>query len=236
MKEWYCKHCGKKLIRKFPQMLCQKHYDQLKQYGEFLDDSQRDIDDPNEIIMQGDFSEIILYDFLFEPLEDTILIDSEDVEKVKTYSWQKKKDCIVGTQYGRTILLPNLILDTENKVEYINGDIFDNRKENLKEIKKRTKKNKNVTIVSKKNKNKIMIEFIGESHNGVVGSSIVCSYPTKEGEYERVLIEMGMIQRNGALKEEYAINKEVIDRVLSYGHFNAVFVSHAHLDHYLHYF
>lgn len=231
MKEYYCRNCGRKLTRKFPQMLCQKHYDQLKQYGEFLDDSQRDVDDPNEIIIQGDFAEIILYDFLFEPLEDTILIDVEDVEKIKNYSWQKKKDCIVGLQYGRTVLLPNIILDTENKIEYINGDILDNRKENLKEVKKRTKKNKNITTVSKRNKNKIMIEFIGESHNGVVGSSIVCSYPTKEGEYERVLIEMGMIQRNGALKEEYVINKEVIDRVLSYGNFNAVFVSHAHLDH-----
>ena len=231
LREHYCKHCGKKLKRKYPHSLCQKHYDQLKQYGEFLDDSQRDIGDPNEIIIQEDFSEIILYDFLFEPLDDTILIDTEDVEKINSYNWQKKNDCIIGLQYGRTVLLPNIILDTENKVEYINGDILDNRKKNLREIKKRNKKNKNITTVSKKNKNKIMIEFIGESHNGVVGSSVVCSYPNKEGEYERVLIEMGMVQRNGALKEEYNINKEVIDRVLSYGHFNAVFVSHAHLDH-----
>ena len=40
-----------------------------------------------------------------------------------------------------------------------------------------------------------------------------------------------MVQKNGALKEEYNINKEVIDRVLGCGHFKAVFVSHAHLDH-----
>lgn len=231
MKEYYCAHCGRVLERKQKNSLCQKHYDQLKQYGEFLDDSQRDENDPNEIIIREDFAEIILYDFLFEELEETVLVDLDDVDKIKNYCWQKKNGCIVGLQYGRTVLLPNIILDTENKIEYINEDFLDNRKENLKEIKKRNKKNKNITTVSKRNKNKIMIEFVGESHNGVVGSSIVCSYPTKEGEYERVLIEMGMVQRNGALREEYTINKEVIDRVLSYGHFDAVFVSHAHLDH-----
>ena len=74
-----------------------------------------------------------------------------------------------------------------------------------------------------------MVEFIGESQNGVVGTSIVCSYPTKEGEYERILIECGQLQLNGNLKEEYVVNKEVMRRVREYGNFKAIFVSHAHL-------
>ena len=85
MKEWYCTHCGRVLERKQKHSLCRKHYDQLKQYGEFLDDSQRDENDPNEIIIREDVAEIVLYDFLFEPLEETVLIDLEDVEKIETY-------------------------------------------------------------------------------------------------------------------------------------------------------
>lgn len=227
----YCKCCGRELDKPYKHSLCNKHWEQFHQYGFYLEDSQMTEDDPNEIIIEGDIAKIILYDLLFNELDEYVIIDVEDVEKVNKYHWKKKQNCIVAMEHGKPILLANIILDTENKIEYINGDCLNNRKENLKDVKKRKKKNKNIYTVSKKNKNKVIVEFVGESHNGVVGSSIICSYPTKEGEYEQVLIECGMVQRNGALKEEYSINKEVIDRVLNCGNFKAIFVSHAHLDH-----
>lgn len=230
-KTYYCKQCGKELKRRYKHELCQKHWEEKCRYGECISDTQMCEDDPSEIRVVDGIGRISLYNVLFEEIDEEILIDVEDIEKVNMYHWKKQQECIVGLQLGKHVLLPNIILDTENKVEYINGDILDNRKENLREVKKRNKKNKVTYEVSKRNKNKIIVEFVGESHNGVVGSSIVCSYPTKDGEYERILIECGMVQKNGALREEYVINKEVMQRVRDYGNFKAIFVSHAHLDH-----
>lgn len=227
--QWYCTQCGKILERHYKHRLCKKHWEEKCKYGFCISDTQMSEDDPSEIRVVDGVGHISLYDILFEETEEEILVDVEDIEKVNSYHWKKQQNCIIGLQLGKPILLPNLILDTENKVEYINGDILDNRKENLKEVKKRNKKSKISHDVPKRHKNKILVEFVGESQNGVVGTSIVCSYPTKEGEYERILIECGQLQLNGNLKEEYIINKEVMQRVREYGNFKAVFVSHAHL-------
>ena len=61
--EYYCSQCGRKLDRKYPKMLCDKHYQQLKEYGFFLDDNPRN-EDPNEIILYDNHAEIILYNKL----------------------------------------------------------------------------------------------------------------------------------------------------------------------------
>ena len=79
--EYYCSQCGRKLDRKYPKMLCDKHYQQLKEYGFFLDDNPRN-EDPNEIILYDNHAEIILYNKLtFEPLEETVKISLESVDK-----------------------------------------------------------------------------------------------------------------------------------------------------------
>lgn len=227
----YCKHCGRELDKRYKHDLCQKHWDEYCQYGFFISDTQRTMYDPNEIEIMEDYAIIYLYDeILQEKLEDVVLIDLDDVKLIKNIRWNKKHNCIVGNIKGKTILLSNYLLDTNEKIEYINNNYLDNRRKNLNIIKKRNKKAKFPYIINKKNKNKVIVEFIGESHNGVVGSSILCSYPTKDGEYERVLIECGMVQKNGALREEYLINKEVVDRVLGYGELKGVFISHAHLS------
>ena len=69
----------------------------MKMYGEFLDDSQRCETDVNEIVIYDDYAEIVLYDLLFEPLEYGVIIDKEDVEKVKLHCWSKKN----GSWYSK---------------------------------------------------------------------------------------------------------------------------------------
>ena len=119
MAEFYCTQCGRLLPRKYKHGLCEKHYNEYLQYGVCISDTQMSEDDPSEIRVIDGVGHISLYDLLFEEEEEEILIDIEDIEKVNMYHWKKKQDCIVGLQMGKPILLPNLILDTENKWQYI---------------------------------------------------------------------------------------------------------------------
>jgi hypothetical protein len=116
-----CVQCGRLLPRQYKHGLCDKHYSQLKTYGEFLDDNPRDCNDPNEIEIEGELAKIELYDLLFEPLDDKILIDAEDIDKVKDYGidFPKKKllckvvleDCIeIDEEFNKMVksLDPNV--------------------------------------------------------------------------------------------------------------------------------
>ena len=226
----YCLQCGKELDKPYKHSLCSKHWSQLHQYGAFLEDSPIDDDTPNEIIIEDDIAKIVLYDFLFEETGEYVIIDKEDVDKVNKYHWKKKQNCIVATNLNKLALLGNLILNTENKVECVNGDCLDNRKENLKEIKKRKKKNKNVYTVSKKNKNKVIVEVLGANKHQVTGSATLISIPLKDGEYKRILIELGGNQTNQDLYTEYLRNKEIVEAV-PHNEIDYTFVLHSHFDH-----
>ena len=226
----YCSCCGREIPKHFRKGLCQKHFDQMKMYGEFLDDSQRCETDVNEIVIYDDYAEIVLYDLLFEPLEYGVIIDKEDVEKVKLHCWSKKNGCIVANQFGRHVLLPNIILETDEKIEYINGDYLDCRKENLKIVEKKNKKSRNNYNVSKRNKNKVIVEIIGANKHQVTGSATLISIPLKEGGYKRILIELGGNQTNQDLYTEYLRNKEIVESV-PHNEIDYVFALHAHYDH-----
>ena len=226
----YCSCCGREIPKHFRKGLCQKHFDQMKMYGEFLDDSQRCETDVNEIVIYDDYAEIVLYDLLFEPLEYGVIIDKEDVEKVKLHCWSKKNGCIVANQFGRHVLLPNIILETDEKIEYINGDYLDCRKENLKIVEKKNKKSRNNYSVSKRNKNKVIVEIIGANRHQVTGSATLVSIPLKEGGYKRILIELGGNQTNQDLYTEYLRNKEIVESV-PHNEIDYVFALHAHYDH-----
>ena len=158
MKEKCCSCCGKtgKLRKLNGVYYCNRHAEQVLTYGYNLDESQHDETDPNEIITFEDHAEIVLYDNITqEELEDRILIDLEDVNVVKNIIWKKQGKHLVGIGDRYIYDLPNLILDCNDKVEYINGNIFDNRKSNLDIIKK--KKFKHHFANSKKYKNKILV-------------------------------------------------------------------------------
>lgn len=203
---------------------CSKHFDQIKQYGYPLEDSPRRDTDPNEIVIYEEYAEIILYTLLFEE-SNRVLIDIEDVDKVKNFSWKGRKDCIVANDKGKTMLLANLILDTDDKVEFLNGDCLDHRKENLKIVEKKWKKKQ-----KKKNKdNKIIIETIGGSTIDVTGSCWAIYYPKKDNEMGCFLIEAGMVQ-GGTVLEDYNANKRMINAI-PFEESEFLLIGHSHIDH-----
>lgn len=51
--------------------------------------------------------------------------------------WKKVGKHIVGSTDRYTFDLPSLLMDTDNKIEYVNGNILDNRKENLMIVEKK---------------------------------------------------------------------------------------------------
>lgn len=219
-KNYNCKVCGRETGH--ADGLCSKHYDQIKLYGYPLEDSPRRETDPNMIIEDIDIAQIELYNFLFEVMEEKVLIDIEDVYKVSNYSWKRKNGCIVGSE---KILLPNLILGTNEKIEYINGNFLDCRKENLRIVEKEWRK-----PLKKKNKdNKIIIETIGGSTIDVTGSCWAIHYPKKDGDMGCFIIEAGMVQ-GGTVLEDYNANKRMINAI-PFNHAEFILIGHPHVDH-----
>lgn len=200
---------------------CSKHFDQIKQYGTPLEDSPRREEDPNEIRIREGYAEIVLYNFLFEE-EGEVLIDLEDVDLVKDLAWKGKKGCIVG---NNKILLPNLLLNTDEKVEYINGNYKDCRKENLKIVEKDWKKKSRKRCKD----NKIIIETVGGSTIDVTGSCWAVYYPKKDGETGCFIIESGMVQ-GGTVLEDYNANKRMINAI-PFSQAEFILIGHPHVDH-----
>ena len=224
--EKYCKQCGIKIDNKHD--LCDKHYSQLKCYGFFLDDSQQHT--KNEIIEYEDYAELHIYDEMLDEVKIFVKIDMEQVRRVKKIEWEYKRGLIIGKNLeGKTIALENLIVDVYNKkVEQIN-DPLDFREGNLRIVEVKEKKRKQ-PVVSKKNKNKIIVEFVAKSKEQVTGSSILISYPLKDGTYKKVLVELGANQTNKDLYTEYILNKEIVESI-PHNELDYVFICHSHVDH-----
>lgn len=220
-KEYRCSVCGRETNH--VDGLCSKHFDQKQKYGWVLDDNPRRDYDPNEYEIYEDIVRIKLYDNFQEEIDEIVIIDLEDLDKIKDIRWDKKQSCIVGNVFGKSMLLPNYILDTNNKVEHINGDFLDCRKENLRIVEKRKQK-------PKKNKdNKIIIETIGGSTIDVTGSCWSISYPKKDGTMGTFLIECGMVQ-GGTVLEDYNANKRMINAV-PFEEAEFILIGHSHVDH-----
>ena len=198
--KYRCCVCGRENSRKriSKDYYCEKHYSEYMKYGFCISDNDRSPDDPNEIIEHDKYAEIILYDEFQEDTGKRALIDIEDVDRVKNIHWNKKTKCIVGNIKGREIPLQNFILDTNDKVDFVSEDFFDCRRINLY-LKKNTKRKRNKTLVSKKNKGKVIIEFVGRSKSQVTSSAIMVSYPVANDKYERILVEFGQSQTNKSL-------------------------------------
>lgn len=226
-KEYVCKVCGRKTGH--TDGICSKHFDQIKQYGFPLDDNPRRETDANEIEIKDNHAEIILYDFMEERIEEVVIVDLDVVDKIKGIRWNKKQSCIVGNIKGKNILLANYLLDTDNKIEYIDGSYFNNKVDNLRVVEKRSKR-KNPYVVNKRNKNKVIVELVGKNRHQVTGSSTLVSIPLKDGGYKRILIELGGNQTNRDLYTEYLYNKEIVDAI-PHNEIDYVFVLHSHYDH-----
>lgn len=228
MDKRYCEVCGRE--GKTYKGLCEKHSEQKKLYGVVLDDNSRCKTDPNEIIKYDKHAEIILYDDMQEEVKEKAIIDIEDVDLVKDIRWDKKTKCVVAKILNKEIPLQNYILNTDEKVSFVSKDAFDCRKNNMYLV-KNAKKRKSNYIISKKNKNKVAVEFVGKSNKQVTASSIMVSYPIGNDKYERLLVEFGQSQGGKNLYEEYVDNKEIVQNVTSYDNIKATFVLHTHIDH-----
>ena len=222
----YCEQCGRSIRN--GHSLCEKHYQQLKRYGVFLDDNQRDAEDLNQIILYDDYAEIILYDDLFqEEISEKVIIDLDEVENIKNVRWDKKQSCIIGNILGRNVPLANYILDVDNKIEFIDGDFLNCKKENLRVIEKKYKAKK----VDKRRKGKIDITSLGTSTIDVTGSCWSIEYDKLDGTRGLILIENG-INQGGTVVEDYNANKRMADYI-PYERADFMLYSHVHGDHLL---
>ena len=221
-----CQCCGRN-DREIINGYCNRHYLQVREYGIPLDENPRDEDDLNEIVVHEDYAEIILYDNYFNELIDRVIIDIEDVKVVRKKFWKKHNNSIIGFSNQYTHYLPNLLMDTDNRIEYLDGNIFNNRKSNLDIV--TNKKFKHHFANNKKYKNKIVITSLGGSTEDVTGSCIAIDYPLDNGNRDLVLIECGSIQTN-RIKEDYLANKKMIDGI-PYNLASAIFLCHSHADH-----
>lgn len=142
----YCSICGVsselKTIhknKKYGDYLCEKHYQQFKNYGKFLDNSSRGVFDKNEIRKFDDYAEIDTYDSHGNVVA-TFKLDLDDIEKLGTRKWRtifksNKPYLITGNQNSEKIYFHRLILNNpEEQVDHISGDTLDNRKCNLRKV------------------------------------------------------------------------------------------------------
>ena len=113
---------------------CSKHYTQMWRYGHIVD---RTIYDKNLFIEEGNITRMVTFNKKCEASGE-VLIDTEDVDKIKQYKWyisvRKSKLYCYGSIDGKKIALHRFLLNSSNIVDHINGNSLDNRKSNLREV------------------------------------------------------------------------------------------------------
>lgn len=139
----YCSVCGvssevKRVnkIKAYGDYLCEKHREQFKKHGTFLDNNPRGVFDPNEIRLLEEYAEIDTYDS-HGNIVVTYKLDLEDVDKLGDKKWRtvfknEKPYLFTGNQKSEKIYFHRLIMPTELQVDHISGDSSDNRKCNLR--------------------------------------------------------------------------------------------------------
>ena len=109
---------------------CNKHHRRLLRYGRIY----RTINDPNEIVIEKNFVRLFLYNSEGKKRAE-VIIDTDDVEKVRNHKWHFDGDSATTQISKRKIRLSHMILGRPKKgmtVVFKNGDNLDYRKSNLK--------------------------------------------------------------------------------------------------------
>lgn len=131
-----CDVCGRKMFRKIKShgyTLCDKHYNQLRKYGKFLDNNPRTQQDRNHFEIKGNIAIIDIYDKDCNKIAETI-VDAEDIDRVKNIKWKlSASGYAMNTPKNKPNKhLSRLILGVDTFVDHINGNTLDNRKCNLR--------------------------------------------------------------------------------------------------------
>ena len=137
-----CDICGRLIKNKIKidgYILCNKHYNQYKKHGKFLDNNPRTIYDRNGFIhLAGGVTLIELYNKECQPIAHAV-IDTEDFEKVRYIKWKlSSSGYAMNTPKfkGGSIHMSRVILGTDQFVDHINHNTLDNRKCNLRIVTK----------------------------------------------------------------------------------------------------
>ncbi len=141
MKEHKCDICGREIKNKIcthGYVLCNKHYNQFRKYGKFLDNNPRTIYDLNEFHVCDDVTYIDLYDKECNVIAQ-VIIDTEDLGKVRYTKWKlSNSGYAMNTPKfsGNNKHMTHVILGTDEFVDHINHNKLDNRKCNLRVVTK----------------------------------------------------------------------------------------------------
>lgn len=133
-----CKQCGR-ISHNIVKGLCKKHYEQLVEYGKFLDNNPRTRYDPNEYIIKEDYVEVFTYDN-HNNVDYIFKVDIEDLPYIIKYKWNHTRPKF--TQDGNVLvymtndkigLFHRIVMGNPNNyVDHINRNTLDNRKSNLR--------------------------------------------------------------------------------------------------------
>ena len=122
------------------QVLCAKHYNQIKTHGSALDNVCRTRHDDNEFIIYDEYAEIVLFNKQHEEVGRAI-IDADDLKKCQMYKWRMNNARgEFGFGYamtyvnGKLLLLHKLITNTTNDVviDHIDCNKLNCKKDNLR--------------------------------------------------------------------------------------------------------
>jgi hypothetical protein len=157
---------------------CTKHYKQYYRHGKIL---ERTRFDPNEIISFDTYAEIVIYDKYNNPKDIKIIIDLDDIDKVKNLKWSIDSKGYPITTINKTekVRLHRYILGLQEDlpVDHINKNRLDNRKINLRlatnsdnNANKSMQKNNTsgftgVTWDKNQNKWMVVVQYYKESYN-----------------------------------------------------------------------
>ena len=217
MLEHKCDICGRRIKNKIQShgyVLCNKHYNQLRKYGRFLDNNPRTIYDRNEYHIKGDITVIDLYDKYCNKISEAI-IDTEDLPKVKYIKWKLSNSgyAMNTPKYkGSNIYMTHVILGTDDFVDHINHNKLDNRKCNLR--------------VATKSQNQMNVNYIGvyqKKDKWVAKIKInqkqiyLGTYPTKEEAlFARWWAEQILFKEFAYPKERPHLSKEREQDIIDY--------------------
>lgn len=130
MKTCKAEGCDNKILAKD---YCRRHYKQMWKYGKILNRTNRD---PNEIVIKGSFAEIVLYNIKNKETA-RVIIDTEDIGKIKKYKWSLSKNGYVRARSSQEpVKIQHIIMGVRSKngkdIDHKDQNKLNNRKSNFR--------------------------------------------------------------------------------------------------------